>query len=201
LNPLKVQNTTKNSVIVKFAIIMAVIVITTLAYYFPAGMINIIHLRAQTRMVADGSSAVKMIEIKGESCFRKAQIHTDNPTRTAAIIDAIRLYHNYIMLKNSISINNEECWDWGELRLTSKSVANRGLLLNEEIMVTIISEDKSESNNWWMVNNKKLIDSNLQDSLMLQVLSDILTINGAKLYGGKRIGRNIWQETIYFPES
>ena len=63
-----------------------------------------------------------------------------------------------------------------------------------------MSDDISIIPIWWIVSNKKLIDSNVQDSLQLITLSDLLSHNGAKLVGGKRLGRSIWQETIQFPK-
>lgn len=89
----------------------------------------------------------------------------------------------------------------GELAISEKSVGRKGLLTNEEIMVSSQSSDSSDQVDIWVVNNKRLTYSNVSNSIILSTLSEQLLLNGAKFSGGKRIGRSIWQENISFPES
>ena len=115
---MRAQNTKKNGIIVKIAILSAIVTIVALSYYFPDSMLNIIQLRAQSDLDIDASSLLKMIEIKGESYIQESQTHSDAPIRAAAIVDAIRLYSRYQSLKSDTfvtnGVGNELDWVWGD---------------------------------------------------------------------------------------
>ena len=85
----KVRLMKRKSFIVKFAIITTIIIVIVLAYNFPESMINIIQLQARSGQEYDISQSVEMIELKGESYISDSQLHSDEMTRAAAIVDAI----------------------------------------------------------------------------------------------------------------
>ena len=205
MNKLKSRLKKRDSIIVNISILLIAIIGIVLAYNFPDSALNIVQLKARNSQDSGIHSSAKMIEFKGESFIPDSQIHSDDITRAAAIIDAVRLYSQYQSQQEAeiVPVTSDTTrleFKWGQMTLLVKSVKTRGLLATQEIRLQMTTNNDPNQINLWVVNNKKFAYSNLKESEILTTLSDQIILNGAKLTGGSRIGRSIWQEKIYFPE-
>lgn len=125
----KVRLMKRKSFIVKFAIITTIIIVIVLAYNFPESMINIIQLQARSGQEYDISQSVEMIELKGESYISDSQLHSDEMTRAAAIVDAIRLYGHYELQKTGDAKMSTDTsytdYQWGNSLYLKNQLAER----------------------------------------------------------------------------
>ena len=161
------------------------------------------YLFAKPGFVEPIVTEIQTIEASGEVYLTENEVLPSERSRVAAIIIAFRnlsaQYFGENCLKSdgmtdSIIVES----DWEGLRLTALKVRQQGVVLSEEVNLILTSTEQKEDQFTWQLKNLKLVNPHNEEKSGISELESALTQRGLELQSGKRIGRNIWQETIVF---
>ena len=138
-------------------------------------------------------------EINGEVYFPYDRPNPGNHARVGAIVDGLR---RIAILQKTFGKSASELPDtvickisWGKVHLDSRSIySKKGILLSDEVALTL--EDAPANIGLWRLSSLRLVSPASEEDPHLDTLTDLLGTLGFMLVKNRRIGRDIWQETI-----
>lgn len=136
-------------------------------------------------------------EINGEVYFPYDLPDPGNHARVGAIVDGLRriaILQTFGKTEGAFADTVICRVGWGNLLLDCRSIYSKGILLSDEVSLTL--EDTSAVNSLWRLNNLRLVEPAADEDVGLDALINTLGSLGFVLVKGRRIGRDIWQETI-----
>ncbi len=170
--------------------------------YAPDVLVPTGHLIASPENVKDEIEQFgEPLSAVGESIIPRDMIRIEDRIRTAALIDALRKMA--LKKKNMFNRQNGAAHDttkimynWSGLIVDAETIRYNGVVIHDEISLKIKTESSDAVNCEWNVNNLKLMRPPKDTPSNFETLSEALQKRGFEHDGGRRIGQNIWHETI-----
>ena len=146
---------------------------------------------------------VTVIKLVGEAFIGGDETAVGEATRVAALLDALRklalkdlevVSPNLVMSDTTLVYRGE----WDGLKLRAETTRRRGVVISDNVEVTLPTDNGARRYFKWRTENMKLVEPAPGDDTRLNLLKEAMRVRGFDMEGNHRLGQDTWCELVSY---